>query len=226
MAKLSRAQIEQGLKQIPMETLLFGNVKAAGKLLTPKQKKFAEKITLEGKNKTQAFRETYDTQAAPASQSVMASKIASNHKVQIYMDALDQALVAQKYQTPAHLRALVIHQLTEHALSEAVAPAQRLKALQLLGNITEVAAFTERREVVKVTDANAARDQLMAAIRDAVKGNATDAQVVDADSLLAELTAPPAADVMPADTVPAGHSDDAETVQAQTDDAAAEPPTA
>ena len=98
------------------------------------------------------------------------------------------ALEAVKYQTPAHIRALTIHELTRHAISEDTAPAQRIKALELLGKITEVALFTERRETVVTTDSSDARTKLMNAMRLAITNSqAIDAEYTSADDLLAEL---------------------------------------
>jgi hypothetical protein len=65
--------------------------------------------------------------------------------------------------------------LTEHAISDDVQPAQRLRALELLGKVTEVAAFTERREIVKSTDSNTARSALLDSLRSALKMGAVDA---------------------------------------------------
>ena len=83
--------------------------------------------------------------------------------------------------TPAALRALVIQQLTAHALAEDVKPAQRLKALELLGKVTEVAAFTERREIIKTTDAGSARAALLETLRQALRSSAIDAKIITAN---------------------------------------------
>jgi hypothetical protein len=104
------------------------------------------------------------------------------------IEAFRAAIEAQKYATPTHLRALVIEQLTRHALDEGFPPAQRVKALELLGRITEVAAFTERREVVHVHDAETARERLMQSLRLAVQSSAIDVDDTSADDLLAEIS--------------------------------------
>jgi hypothetical protein len=91
------------------------------------------------------------------------------------VDALVLAQEAQRHSTPAALRALVIQQLTEHAINPDVQPAQRLRALELLGKVTEVAAFTERREIIKSTDVNTARSALLDSLRSALKAGAVDA---------------------------------------------------
>jgi hypothetical protein len=84
---------------------------------------------------------------------------------------------------------LAIHKITEKALDPDVPPAQQLKALELLGKITEVALFTERREIVQTTNSQEMKDKLLNSIRLALSSrDATDVTVDDADSLLAEIT--------------------------------------
>jgi hypothetical protein len=84
---------------------------------------------------------------------------------------------------------LAIHKITEKALDPDVPPAQQLKALELLGKITEVALFTERREIVQVTNSQEMKDKLLNSIRLAISSQgAEDVDVDDADSLLAEIT--------------------------------------
>ena len=67
-------------------------------------------------------------------------------------------------------------------------PAPRLKTLELLGKITEVALFTERREVVQVTDSEAMRAKLLQSLRLAMDNSgAIDAEYTSADDLLNEI---------------------------------------
>jgi hypothetical protein len=100
------------------------------------------------------------------------------------------AFEAQKYTSPAHLRALAIHELTKHSLDPGFPPAQRIKALELIGKMTEVALFTERREIVQVTDAAQIRERLMDTLRTITQAQVTDVTDTAADSLLAELAGP------------------------------------
>jgi len=102
-------------------------------------------------------------------------------------------------QTPAQLRALVVSELTRHAIDEDLPAAQRLRALQLLGAVTEVAAFTERREIIKTTNSQEARAQLLDSLMLAIKSGATDVDDGAAASLLAELNAGSSADTIETD---------------------------
>jgi len=187
MKKLNRKEIAEGLEQIPINQILLGSGNA-GVTLTKKQKAFAEEVVKSG-NKTKAYRKAYDTQGKPATQSRKAQEVASNGKVSAYIQALEQAKAAETYLLPSRLRSIAIHRLTGLALNDEINPAQQLKALELIGKMTEVALFTERRELVKVTDSADMRDQLMKSIRLAFSsGGAVDVEATEVDSLLNEIS--------------------------------------
>ena len=210
MRKLTKKEIQEGLELIPMDRLLLGN--SSEVRFTAKQKKFAEELA-KGNTKTGAYRKAYNTKARPAIQATSASRLASQPHIQLLAERISTALEAQKYQTPAHIRALTIHELTKHAISEDTAPAQRIKALELLGKITEVALFTERREVVQVTDSADARAKLMHAMRLAISSHdSIEAEYTSADDLLAEL-----AGDAPSDDMLAGHEEQATDPATDTD---------
>ena len=188
MTKLTRKQIAEGLEALPIETILLGASNKAGITLTAKQKAFAEEVA-KGTPKAKAYRKAYNSKAKPATQANDAYKLAQNPHINAMIEAQKIAIEAQKYQTPAHLRALTIHELTKHALSEDNPPAQRIKALELLGKITEVALFTERREVVKVDSSDVMKAKLMESIRLAMQSSdIIEAEYTQADDLLAEIT--------------------------------------
>ena len=186
--KLTRAQIKESLKSVPIETILLGVHSAKQTGLTPKQIRFAEEIA-KGESKAGAYRKAYKSKGKPETQSRRGVELTSDGRIQAQIEAFQAAFEAQKYATPIHLRALTIHQLTKHALNEDFPPAQRMKALELLGKITEVALFTERREVVSVSNPAEIKEKLMASLRLAISaGGAVDAAMVtDADDLLAEI---------------------------------------
>jgi hypothetical protein len=187
MKRLTRKEIEQGLQAMPVDTLLLGVSTAKEKRLTHKQVEFAKQVAL-GESKAGAYRKSHNSKGKPSTQSKNGQALAKNKAIQTQIDAFKVALEAQKYQTPAHLRALAIHRITEKALDPACPPAQQLKALELLGKITEVALFTERREVIKVSDPSEMREKLMASIRLAIENSqAIDIEARSADDLLAEL---------------------------------------
>jgi hypothetical protein len=185
---MTRAQIKESLKAVPMETILLGVHSAKTTGLTAKQIKFAEEIA-RGETKAGAYRKAYKSKGKPETQSKRGQELAKSGAVSAQVDAFKAAFEAQKYATPAHLRALTIHELTKHALNEDFPPAQRVKALELLGKITEVALFTERREVVQVSNPAEIKEKLLASLQLAMSaGGAVDVEATDAaDSLLAEI---------------------------------------
>jgi hypothetical protein len=188
MKRLTRKEIEAGLEAMPMDTILLGAVTAKTSKLTSKQRAFAKEVAM-GNTKTGAYRKAYKTKGKASTQSAEAQKLSKNPAISTQIEAFRLALEANQHITPASLRALAIHKITEKALDPDVPPAQQLKALELLGKITEVALFTERREIVQVTNSQEMRDKLMNSIRLAISSQgAEDVDVDDADSLLAEIT--------------------------------------
>jgi hypothetical protein len=188
MKRLTRKEIEAGLEAMPMDTILLGAVSAKTTKLTSKQRAFAKEVAM-GNTKTGAYRKAYKTKGKPSTQSAEAQKLAKNPAIATQIEAFQLALEANQHITPASLRALAIHKITEKALDPNVPPAQQLRALELLGKITEVALFTERREVVQVSNSQEMKDKLLNSIRLAISSQgAEDVTVDDADSLLAEIT--------------------------------------
>jgi len=187
MKKLSRKEIREGLDAVPIESVILGAASKGEKRLTAKQREFARQIAL-GETKAGAYRKAYESKGKTSTVGKRGGEMAGRGDIQGQVEAFKAAFEAQKYATPAHLRALTIHELTKHALNEEFPPAQRMKALELLGKITEVALFTERREVVQVTDASQIRERLMASLRLALNNEAIDVEARSADDLLAEIS--------------------------------------
>jgi uncharacterized protein YejL (UPF0352 family) len=105
--------------------------------------------------------------------------------------AYEAAIEAEKHRTPAALRALVIHSLVQVVLDPDAGPAQKVQAAKVLGTVTEVAAFTERKEVRTISSSEDAKARVMGELRRLMSAGAVDANVIDADadadSLLSEL---------------------------------------
>lgn len=202
--KLTRKQAREALQSIPIEQVILGGVEAPETRLTHKQKEFAMAIAM-GETKAGAYRKAYNSKGKPVTQSRRGQELSKRGPIQAQVEAFKAAIEAQKYATPTHLRALVIEQLTRHALDAEFPPAQRIKALELLGRITEVAAFTERREVVHVHDAETARERLMQSLRLAINSSAIDVTDTSADDLLAEIAG--AHDAQTHDIITDAHAD-------------------
>lgn len=185
--KLTRAQIREAMQAVPVDRILLGANTSKEAKLTPKQKRFAQNLA-EGMSKAEAYRQSRQTKAKPETASRRGQELAKMGAVQAQVEAFKRAAELREYASAARLRELVIGELTKHALDEAFPPAQRVKALELLGKVTEVAAFTERREVVQVQDAGTIRERLMQSLRLAVQTSAIDVEDTSADDLLAEIT--------------------------------------
>jgi hypothetical protein len=198
---MRRSDIAKALEQIP-DKALFGQ---AAEGLTPKMRKFAREVA-KGSTKAEAYRRAYNPNPAPSTIVTTPYKVASDPRVQREIEAYQVALAAQEYRTPAALRSLVIQSLTETLLSDDTPPAVKVQAAKVLGTVTEVAAFTERREVTRIDNSQAARDKLLNEIKDMMR--TVDAPTADADSLLAELAGPdPHRDPPPQIDEPTHHGD-------------------
>ena len=180
--KLSRSQIREGLEQIPMNTILGVSSKA----LTHKQKQFCKGVAM-GKTGSDAYREAYKTKAKPKTVANDAYKLKKRPDINSVITAMEGAIQAATYQTPAGLRALVIQTLVQTMIDPEAKDAVKVAAAKTLGTVTEVAAFTERRETKVITSSEDTKAKLLAKLRDMMKANAVDAEVIEADSLLEEL---------------------------------------
>ena len=183
MAKISKREIKEGLEQIPIEQLLLGS--ANSRELTHKQKTFAKQVAL-GKPKTVAYRIAYDTKGKKSTQAVNAHKVSNNDNVKNMIEAYSRAFEAREYQKPERLRELVIHQLTELALNPEVKDAQRIRSLELLGKVSEVGAFVDRKETRVIHESSKIKERLLDQLKTIINVDAS--EIDDGDSLLRELS--------------------------------------
>lgn len=94
MIKLTRKQIEEGLKAYPIETLLIGATSAKEKRLTHKQKVFAEEVA-KGNTKAGAYRKAYNSKGKPATASRRGQELSKDSAIQAQIEAFRVALEAQ-----------------------------------------------------------------------------------------------------------------------------------
>ena len=181
--KLTRAQIQAGLEQIPMSTILGVSDKA----LTPKQKQFCKESAL-GASGAEAYRRAYKSKGKPQTVAVKASHLKAQDKIKASIAAMEAAIEAQAYQTPIALRALVIQTLVQTMIDPEAKDSVKVAAAKTLGTVTEVAAFTERREIRTIKSSEDTKTQLMARLRDMMRAGATDAVMIETDSLMDELS--------------------------------------
>lgn len=158
--------------------------------LTAKQKRFAHEVA-KGKTKADAYRTAYKPTATKRTLAAKPYELARDERIQREIEAYQRAIEAAKYRTPAALRELVIQSLVEVVINPEAKESVRVAAAKVLGTVTEVAAFTERKEVRTVSSSEDAKAQVMQQIRELMKAQAADATVIEADanSLLDELAA-------------------------------------
>jgi hypothetical protein len=146
--KLTRAQIKAGLDQVPIESLLSSGEGKQPKI-TGKMKAFAHALAV-GQTKAAAYRGSYNPKPAHSTMVTAPYKLAGDPRIQREVEAYKLAIEAEKHRTPAQLKALLVQQLVEHSLNEDFPPAQRMKALQLIGNLFEVGAFLEQKQTTVI----------------------------------------------------------------------------
>ena len=186
VSKLTKAQIKEGLDSVPVSHILG---KSASRELTGKQKKFCLEVA-KGATKADAYRKAYK----PTSKWTMQTQpyqLSRDERIKNEIEAMQAAIKAQEYQTPAALRALVIQSLVGVITNPDSQPGQITAAAKVLGTVTEVAAFTEQKIVRTITSSEDARAKIMAELRQLTAADVEDVTAIDADadSLLAELAA-------------------------------------
>jgi hypothetical protein len=187
--KLSRQAIKEGLKQNPIEQILVGAHNVGKVNLTKKQKDFARKVA-EGKPKAQAYRETYNTNTTKQSQAEQACRLASNPKVSAMIEAFTLANEARKYLIPAQIRTMAIQNLVSIAINDEEKTSNKLKALELIGKMSEVSLFSETKTHVHLHSSEDIRGQLLAGLKSAFSNSRglNDLAKRKAESLLIELS--------------------------------------
>ena len=182
MKTLTRKQIREGLEQVPM-TELFN---VSHRALTGKQQEFAKGLAM-GKTKADAYRQSHKKDATRATITTEPYKLASDPRIALEVEAYKLAIEASKHRTPAALRELVIQSLVQVVIDPDAKQATKVAAAKVLGTVTEVAAFTERKEVHTITSSADTKAKIMAQLRQMLNAGASDATVVESDSLLREL---------------------------------------
>ena len=157
--KLTRTQIREGLEQIPIETLLSSGEGKKAKI-TGKMKAFAHAVAL-GETKANAYRKSYKQDASKRTLACKPYELMRDERIQREIQAYQLALEAEKHRTPVQLKALLVQQLVQHSLDDDWPPAQRMKALQMIGNLFEVGAFLERKESTIIHKSSDIRTRLL-----------------------------------------------------------------
>lgn len=183
---MKRKEIRKALTEMPIETVLM-----VGKSeLTPKQREFAKNVAL-GHTGAEAYRQAYKTTGKPKTAGDNASRLKADERIKAEIEAYELALEAQKYRSSESLRALVIQSLVSVLIDPDAKQSTKVTAAKVLGTVTEVAAFTERKEITTVNGSDAIKAQIMDQLKTLMLGTGNNQDVTDVDAvdLLAELNA-------------------------------------
>ena len=158
--------------------------------LTHKQRSFAYAVAM-GQTKAEAYRQAYKRDAKPSSIKTDPYKIAADPRIAREIEAYKLAQEAAKHRTPQQIRDLVIQTLVQQVIDPDIPPAIRTQSAKILGQVTEVAAFTERRESVVHHSSDKLRAQILEQVTALMSGKTIEGEIVaqDAASLLDELSA-------------------------------------
>jgi len=205
---MKRKEIKQALKEMPIETILM-----VGKSeLTPKQREFARQVAL-GNTGAESYRRAYSDKGSKDTQGNHASRLKADDRIRAEIEAYEMALEAQKYRSSESLRALVIQSLVSVLIDPDAKQSTKVTAAKVLGTVTEVAAFTERKEITTISGSDAIKTQIMDQLKTLMIGSGSqDVTDVDAVDLLAELSAadPVDDDDLTTDRVPFDDEDPAD----------------
>ncbi len=138
--ELPAAALKAMGRGIPADKVLMPEID-----LTPKQRQFVRAMA-EGASKRDAYLKAYDAQADSRSVGITACHIAAQPKIK---SAIEQQRAVERLrysQNPLQIREFVVDSL-QHEARTAQRPGDRLRALELLGKLADVAAF-ETRSVV------------------------------------------------------------------------------
>lgn len=206
-----KQKIEEKALEIPLDVLLTGK---RNKTLTKKMQGFALDLAT-GETKAQAYRNNYNTKGSAKTQANEGSRLAARPDISTEVELITEALEAAAAHSAAQLRGLVIGRLTKEALNMESPSASRITALKALGQVSEIAAFTERKEITQVKASDDIKGQLLKMIQGALGDQArtVDQEDPDVAALLSEITRPAAKEIGESALPPAGDPPNPEFLQ-------------
>jgi hypothetical protein len=185
MTKVSRASIKDKLKDTKSISSALMIKRGS---LTHKQLKFAQGIAIDGLTGAEAYRQAYQSKAKPHTVANNASAMITKHKgIQAIITAMEAAKEAERYNTAESLRSLVINSLVQTLIDPSTKASDRTNCAKVLGQVTEVAAFTTRSETTVIKDSGELRLQILDELRSMMLSSNQSITDIDTDSLMAEL---------------------------------------
>ena len=145
MARLPPAAVKALAQGIPADKVLMPHVQ-----LTPKEKQFVQRMA-DGATKRDAYITAYEPNGKSRSTTTSAWRVAERENVKQALSQ-QQAVERLRYsQNPLQIREFVVDSL-QHEARTAQEPADRLRALELLGKLADVGAFETRSVITHRTD--------------------------------------------------------------------------
>jgi hypothetical protein len=187
--KITRQTIRETLKQVPIDQILVGAHNVEKVNLTKKQKDFARKVA-EGKPKAKAYRESYNSKGKPTTEAQEGNRLAKDPRISAMIESFQLANEAREYLIPAQIRTMAIQNLVSIAINEDEKTSNKLKALELIGKMSEVSLFSETKTHVHLHSSNDIKTQLLEGLRQAFSNSRglNDLAKRKAESLLIELS--------------------------------------
>jgi hypothetical protein len=181
MKRLSRKQIREQIASTPIENILHVPVRS----LTSKQKEYCKQVA-QGKPKSKAYRDAYQSKAKPTTIGTEVQRMGKNPLIVLETEAQKRAIEFEKSYSARQLKSIVISQLTKEALNPEAKPSERISALKALGSVAELGVFKTIKETRIIKDSASAKADLLDKLRKAMKDQN---RTVDADamSLLDEI---------------------------------------
>lgn len=191
--RLTRSEIAQTRKTLTemSPAQMMGMIGASKSGLTHKQRAFAYNVAM-GQTKADAYRQAYPQAKSKHTLSSKPYHLAVDDRIMAEIEAYRLASEAAKHRTPQQIRDLVIQSLVQHVIDPDTPPAIRVQATKILGQVTEVAAFTERKESVVHHTSDKLRADIFAQVTALMQGKTVEGERIDQDaaSLMAELATP------------------------------------
>jgi len=156
--------------------------------LTPKMKRFAEAVAL-GSTGADAYRQAYSPTAKPKTAGNAATVLKKHSGISLEIERIERANELAALHSATGLRSIVISTLAEIATNPEEKAATRVQAVRSIGQLVGVDAFRETKRVEHVKDSGELRTQILEQLKTMMLST-NDAQDVDANSLLAELSEP------------------------------------
>jgi hypothetical protein len=184
--KLTKKQVQEVLKETPLEVLLMGK---DHKRLTKSQLDFCKHKAL-GLPSAKALRQAYpNRKSKPQTMANDAYRMMKRPDIINEIEAIKTALEFQKIVNRRELNSLTVHRLYVEATNEDNPPSVRVQALKTLGTVVGVDAFVHRSETVVHKSSDSIKEELMIQLKQAMQGNTIDMDD-DAQALLDEINPP------------------------------------